>query len=200
MPYEYRKLSSQERKEVVEYRYQRGYPLHAPPHPYRENGTYLITAANFEHNAIMHSPERRNEFQELLLNAFCEIDAGIIGWVILANHYHILVVVESLELVSNLLKLLHGRTSHSWNVQDDLMGKRRVWYKFSDRLMRDERQLNQTLNYIHYNPVKHGHANGMFDWPWSSIFLYENEKGREWLRDQWKQYTPTAGYGNDWDM
>src|SRR5215217_8123815 len=112
MPYTYRKLSPQERDEVVESRKQRGYPLHAPPHPFREKGTYLITAANFEHSDIMLASERRTEFQELLLNTFKEIGAEIIGWVILSNHYHILITIESLNLVSKAIKLLHGRTSH----------------------------------------------------------------------------------------
>jgi putative transposase len=200
MPYEYRKLTPREREEVVESRKQRGYPLHAPPHPYRENGTYLITAANFEHKEIMHSAERRTKFQELLLNAFREIEADIIGWMILPNHYHVLASVESLNSVSNALRFLHGRTSYEWNLQDGLQNQRKVWYKFSDRMMRDEKQLNQALNYIHYNPVKHGCVKSVFDWRWSSIFMYESEKGREWLKEQWKKYLPPTDFGKDWDM
>jgi putative transposase len=200
MPYEYRKLAPQEREEVVEFRKQRGYPLHAPPHPYRKNGTYLITAANFEHVSVMLLPERRAEFQELLLNAFHEIEAEIVGWVILPNHYHILASVESLNVVSDSLRLLHGRTSYDWNLKDGLQKKRQVWYKFSDRMMRDEKQLNQTLNYIHYNPVKHGWVESVFAWEWSSIFMYENERGRDWLREQWKKHGPPANFGNDWDI
>jgi putative transposase len=200
MPYEYRKLSLRERERIAEARKQRGYPLHAPPHPFREQGTYLITAANFEHKELLHSPERRTEFQEILLNGFHEINADTIGWAILSNHYHILVTVESLALVSKLIKLVHGRTSHDWNLQDGLTGKRKVWYRFSDRRMRDEKQLNQTLNYIHFNPVKHGYVTEIFDWQWSSLFLYENEMGNEWLRTHWKNYMPTEDFGKDWDI
>jgi len=53
MPYEYRKLSPKEREEIVNYRRERGYPLHAPPHPFREAGAYLISVANFEHKAVI---------------------------------------------------------------------------------------------------------------------------------------------------
>lgn len=169
MPYEYRKLSPKERQEIVEYRKQRGYPLHSPPHPFRESGSYLITAANFEHKPIMATPERRMQFQEILLNGFQEIRAEVIGWVILPNHYHILANVESLNLVSSLLKHVHGRTSHDWNVQDGLAGKRKVWLRFSDRKMRSVEQLNQALNYIHYNPVKHGMVENVYDWACSSF-------------------------------
>ena len=67
MPYEYRKLSPKERDEVVFYRREHGYPLHAPPHPFREAGDYLITAAIFEHKAIMAAKSRRTEFETRLV-------------------------------------------------------------------------------------------------------------------------------------
>jgi len=163
MPYEYRKLSPKEREEIVEFRRQKGYPFHAPPHPFREEGTYLITAANFEHKDVMASPERRTSFQEILLGGFHEINAEIIGWVILPNHYHIIVTVETLNDVSNIVQLIHGRTSREWNLQEGLTGKRKVWYQFSDRMMRNEIQLSQTFNYIHFNPAKHGYVKDVHD-------------------------------------
>jgi putative transposase len=199
MPYEYRKLSPTERKIVVELRKQRGYPLHAPPHPYREAGTFLITAANYEHAAIIETPKRRSEFQEILLAGFAEIQAEVIGWVILRNHYHILASVESLNLVSSAIQHIHGVTSHVWNQEDGLTGKRKVWYKFSDRLMRNEKLLFQTLNYIHYNPIKHGLAEDAFVWPWSSLFLYTDEKGKEWFQNCWDKFKPPDNFGKIWD-
>ena len=199
MPYEYRKLSPKEKIQIVEERRQRGFPLHQLPHPFRETGCYLITAANFEHAHIMTMPERRTAFQEILLKAFQEINAEIVGWVILTNHYHVLANIESLDLVSNLLKQIHGSTSHEWNKQDGLTGKRKVLYRFADRRMRNERHLNQTLNYIHYNPVKHKLVKDVYDWPWSSLFWYVDFKGQEWLRDQWGKYKPSADFGKGWD-
>jgi len=199
MPYEYRKLPPDEQKQLVDERRQRGFPLHQPPHPFRESGCYLITAANFEHANIMAAPERRTTFQETLLKGFQEIHAEIIGWVILINHYHILVNVESLDLVSNLLKQIHGSTSHEWNQQDGLTGKRKIWYRFVDRMMRNEKHLNQTLTYVHYNPVKHELVNDVYKWQWSSLFWYIDIKGQEWVRNQWRKYKPAAGFGKGWD-
>ncbi len=199
MPYEYRKLTSREREEIVRTRRERGYPLHAPPHPFREAGYYFITAANFEHAPVMDSPDRRTEFEVLLLEAMEGIQVEVIAWVILSNHYHILIDVESLDSVSAALKYLHGKTSRQWNLQDNLTEKRRVWYKFSDRLMRSEKQLHQTFNYIHYNPIKHGHTDDVNEWPWSSFKLYEESQGRDWLREQWKSNTPPEELGRGWD-
>jgi putative transposase len=73
MPYEYRKVSPQEREEIVNYRRANGYPLHAPPHPFRGAGSYLSSAANFEDRAIMSSTKRRTELEARLLNSIKEI-------------------------------------------------------------------------------------------------------------------------------
>jgi putative transposase len=149
MPYEYRKLTPKQREEMVEHRKALGYPLHAPPHPYRDKGYYLLTAANYNHAAVMQSPERRTEFETRLLKAMDEVEAHIAGWAILANHYHILVGVQSLDHISAALKQLHGSTSYEWNRADGLSGKRKVWYKFADRVIRDDGHYFRALNYIH---------------------------------------------------
>jgi putative transposase len=112
MPYEYRKLSPDERKEIVETRKQRGFPMHAPPHPYREAGIYLLTAANFEHQPVMAEANRRTEFEQLLLEELRKIEAEFIGWVVLPNHYHVLLSTPSLDPVSQVIQRIHGSTSY----------------------------------------------------------------------------------------
>jgi len=199
MAYEYRRLSPKEREEIVRCRSQRGYPLHAPPHPFREAGAYLISAANFEHKAIMSSPERRTELQTRLLNAMKEITENIIAWVVLPNHYPILILVPSLDAISSALKQLHGATSRQWNIEDNLTGKRRVWYKFADTYIREESHLRVAFNDIHYNPLKHGYVSDPYDWPWSSLSIYYADQGEDWLQEQWKGYEPPMNFGKGWD-
>ena len=147
----------------------------------------------------MKSPERRTEFETLLLNALKEIADELIAWVVLPNHYHCLVTVQALEHVSAALKHLHGTTSRTWNLQDGMTGKRRVWYKFADTYIRNDAHLHTAFNYIHYNPVKHGYVSDAYDWHWSSMSLYYEDMGRDWLRDHWKSYTPPADFGKGWD-
>src|SRR5262245_17109176 len=199
MPYEYRKLSPKEREEIVNYRREYGYPLHAPPHPFRGNGVYLISAANFEHKAIMISPDRRTEFETRLLNAIKEITEDLIAWVVLPNHYHILIDVQLLDAISAALKHLHGTTSREWNIEDNLTSKRRVWYKFADTYIRNDSHLRMAFNYIHYNPVKHGYVSDPYDWPWSSLQMYYEDKGKDWLQEQWQAHKSTIDFGKGWD-
>lgn len=199
MPYEYRKLSLKERGEIVNYRRNQGYPLHAPPHPFRSAGAYLISAANFEHRDVMHSPQRRTEFEVKLLNSVKEITEDLIAWVILPNHYHVLMIVQSLDHVSIALKHLHGTTSREWNIEDKLTGKRRVWYKFADTCIGNDTHLHMAFNYIHYNPVKHGYVSDPCDWPWSSLQRYHEDKGKNWLQEHWESYKPVDDFGKSWD-
>ena len=108
LAYEYRRLSPEEREAVVRRRSERGYPLHAPPHPFRQAGHYMITAAHQEHVPLMSTPERRTEFDGLLLKHLAEIGEDVVGWVILPNHYHVEVGVQDFTDLSSALQHLHG--------------------------------------------------------------------------------------------
>jgi putative transposase len=199
MPYDYRNLTPEEREKAIHHRRVQGYPLHAPPHPFREAGYYLITAANYDHQPVMLSPERRSEFETNLITEMNKIHAEVISWVILPNHYHILIDIADLNLISSVLKHLHGSTSRQWNLKDQQTGKRKVWYKYSDRLMRSEKQFHQVFNYIHYNPVKHGYVDDMCDWQWSSMKMYTDSKGKDWLQERWISDPPGKDLGKGWD-
>ncbi len=195
MNYAYRRMTPEQRAAVVDERRRRGYPLHSPPHPYREAGWYCITATNYEHAHIMTSPARLSAFEDQLLSELTQTQAEVAGWVILTNHYHCLVGVQSLDHISAALQHLHGTTSRAWNLEDGLTGQRKVWCRFWDRYIRSERHYYQALNYIHYNAVKHGLVTDIYDWPWSSVHLYFDTQGRDWLRERWVKYPP----GDGWD-
>jgi putative transposase len=49
-------------------------------------------------------------------------------------------------------------------------GEHGVWQRrFWEHQIRDEADLERHVDYIHYNPVKHGYAVRPGDWPWSSF-------------------------------
>ncbi len=48
-----------------------------------------------------------------------------------------------------------------------------VWQRrFWEHLIRDEEDMRRHLDYIQYNPVKHGYVKRPEDWPWSSFGRY----------------------------
>lgn len=195
--YEYRHLTPKHRELLVRYRQQQGYPWHAPPHPFREAPCYLFTAANFEHACIMATGERRVSLEHRLIEEFRSAGIDVSAWVILPNHYHFLAYVPEFDRVASTFQHLHGSTSRHWNLEDDCLG-RKVWYRYSDRAIRSDGHFYASVNYLHYNPVKHGWTNRADEWVWSSIWAYLEAKGRDWLGDMWRRY-PIRDYGKGWD-
>lgn len=58
-----------------------------------------------------------------------------------------------------------------------------VWQKrFWEHQIRDSNDLNIHLDYLHYNPVKHGYVQNVIDWPYSTF----------------KRYVKENCYPNDW--
>ena len=55
----------------------------------------------------------------------------------------------------------------------DKRGEERIWQRrFWDHLIRDDLDLQRHLDYIHWNPVKHGYVNRAIDWPYSTFHRY----------------------------
>ena len=58
-----------------------------------------------------------------------------------------------------------------------------IWQnRYWDHLIRDERDWRRHMDYIHYNPVKHGYVQSVSEWPYSS-FAYCVRKG--WYEADW---------------
>ena len=52
-------------------------------------------------------------------------------------------------------------------------GERGIWQRrFWEHVIRDEADYERHVDYIHYNPVKHGHVTRVADWPYSSFHRY----------------------------
>ena len=71
-------------------------------------------------------------------------------------------------------------------------GERGIWQRrFWEHTVRDEEDLKRSIDYIHWNPKKHGHVNNVRDWPWSSFHRFVT------LREytvEWGAQDPTPGY------
>ncbi len=52
--------------------------------------------------------------------------------------------------------------------QEQALWQHRYW----EHMLRDERDFEQHVEYIHYNPVKHGYAASPLEWPHSSFRRY----------------------------
>jgi putative transposase len=195
--YAWRQMTEAARHEAVAQRQQQGLPWHRPPHFGEESRFYHISAACYGHAQILQTPQRRTEFESALLDALKEQAlAEVRAWTVLPDHYHLLLKAD-LRKLGKVLHKIHNRTSTRWNGEDGTRG-RKVWHAFSDRRIRGDVHYYRTINYIHANPVKHGHVDDSSEWPWSSLAAYFERFGREKLRRWWREY-PITGYGSGWD-
>ena len=195
--YDYRKQTPEQKVETLYQRQARSLPLHEPPHFRLAEGWFLITASTYEHKKYFHTNKEQAWLFRELQNELQAAKVPLSGWVVLPNHYHLLVQCQPLSVISQPLRRVHARTARKLNLRNKLTG-RKVWHLFSDRQIRNERHYYTTLNYIHYNPTKHNYVKRPLDWDCSSLHWYEKHFGIKWLRDLWRQY-PVLDYGNGWD-
>jgi len=76
-------------------------------------------------------------------------------------------------------------------------GEKGIWQRrFWEHLIRDERDLQRHIDYVHYNPVKHGLVGRVVDWPYSS---FHREVRRGVLTVEWAggvaRDDPVGGFG-----
>ena len=86
----------------------------------------------------------------------------------------------------NLLKGYFSRKISTGERISNSRQKRRergIWQRrFWAHLIEDQKDLNRHIDYIHWNPVKHGHVKRVVEWPYSSFH----------------QYIKQGVYSNDW--
>ena len=52
-------------------------------------------------------------------------------------------------------------------------GERAIWQRrFREHLIRDDVDLQRHIDYVHYNPVRHGYVSRAADWPFSSMHRF----------------------------
>lgn len=196
--YNWRKLTDKQQTDLLDWRCRMRYPWHSPPHRLSDIPVYHLTAACYEHRAIIGATEERLiGFADSLVACIAGETTEVYAWCVLPNHYHLLVHSENILALLKKLGPFHGRTSHAWNGEDDTRG-RQVWCKAAERGMRSERHRWATVNYIHNNPVHHGYVRRWQDWPFSSATEYLNTVGRAEAERIWKEY-PVLDYGKGWD-
>ena len=88
--------------------------------------------------------------------------------VLLDDHLHLLLEPNEgvgLDLIVGSLK-----RDVTWSLPEHRCGRVPLWQpRFYDHVIRDERDLERHLDYIHFNPVKHGYCLDPAEYAWSSL-------------------------------
>ncbi|MEX0610508.1 MAG: transposase [Pirellulales bacterium] len=195
--YDYRRMTPSQREAVVEQRRARGHHWHKPPRANLGEGWYMLTAATFEHRHHFTGGDELSALERRLLEAIGAAEFPLGAWVVMPNHYHVLVRIATTAVAGKTLGPVHGRSAHYANQRDQMPG-RQVWYKVSDRKVRSERHYWTCLHYILHNPVKHGFASNAAEWPWSCYADVLGRFGQEWVNNLVREY-PLRDFGRGWD-
>ena len=97
-----------------------------------------------------------------------------------ANHFHLILKSENINEYPKIIASLKQYFSRNINInKQDLsssnISKREkgVWQRrYWEHTIRNEVDLYKHLDYIHYNPVKHGYVKNVKDWEFSSFLKF----------------------------
>ena len=142
---------------------------HTPIHLFRTNATYMCTASLYGDEHLMKTDLRKAEWRDSFHKAAEIYQWKIIAWVVLSNHYHALLRSpgDPGKSIDKFVASYHKFTAAKWNKEDDQIG-RPVWWNYFDSCIKDKPEFFAKLNYIHWNPVKHGLVKRPEDYGYSS--------------------------------
>lgn len=172
--------------------------LKLPNHP------VFITIVTFNRNPILIKNVQllRESFKTAKQKHNFEIFASVI----LPDHMHLILNVDDSSDYSSIISLIKATFSKNINEYELLNIKEKltpskinkrekgVWQRrFIEHTIRDEEDLYNHLNYIHYNSVKHGVAKNVKDWKYSSFQKFVKQN---WYEINWGSTKDIKGLEN----
>jgi putative transposase len=142
------------------------------------NAPYFLTAALRERRSKMLTEridDLRFAFRETMRTSpFC-----IEAVVVLPDHFHLLCSLpeNDADFSTRMRSIKRSFTvqlvAAGVPLQKNARGEYDLWQRrFWEHTVRDENDFSRHVDYIHYNPVKHGWTNAAKDWPFSSFHRY----------------------------
>jgi putative transposase len=136
---------------------------------YSDGNIYFVTAvtANRQKILTLHIDKLLKSIDKYII----EMKFNLIAFVILPEHFHMVIDPKSNNLsdIMRNIKLSFSKQLRNANrTYSGIVWQRRFW----DHQIRNQDDMNRHIDYIHYNPVKHGLVKDPFVWKQSSINQY----------------------------
>ncbi len=170
---------------------------------YIPGGTYFFTIVTNMRRPILCSDMARKCLHKALETVCKNRPVELVAIVLLPEHVHTVWTLppgdvgypvrwKRIKEEFTLAYLANG----GWEVVPSFSrlhhGERGVWQRrYWEHSVRDEDDLKRCVDYVHWNPKKHGHVTNVRDWPWSSF--HRHVKLGEYTVD-WGAEDPTPGY------
>jgi putative transposase len=132
-------------------------------------GTFFFTVVTHRRRKLFYEANNRLIFKKVIMEVQSTHPFNIDAWVLLPEHLHcVWTLPEGDQDFSRRWGLIKAKFS-----KESRRLARPIWQnRFWEHLIRDDRDLHKHLDYIHYNPVKHGLVESPKDWPSSSFHRY----------------------------
>lgn len=150
-------------------------------------GTYFFTVVTYGRKPLLVCEDARRALREAIREVRYSRPFKIDAFCLLPDHLHtIWTLPKGDSNYSQRWSALKSHFSRNFLCMLDRnakptgsrlsRGERMIWHRrFWEHLIVGEDDLQRHLDYVHYNPVKHGHAKAVIEWPWSSFHRYVRE-------------------------
>jgi putative transposase len=157
-------------------------------------GPHHVTQRGNGRRFILDSDIDRRVYLDLLKQSLALHHIAIIGYCLMSNHVHLLLVPSQAESLGLALKHAHGRYASYWNALHQSCGH--IWQGryYSCRL--DDVHLWTALRYTEMNPVRAGLVTECTSWKWSSAAIHCSAVNEStWLEmELWKSHWNPDGW------
>ena len=121
-----------------------------------------------------------NLLRSAFKNAKQYFDFEIVAICILPNHIHMILNPQNIKEYPKIITSIKYYFSNNYDVGVETptygyinKGEKGVFQRrFFEHTICSQEELNNHINYIHYNPVKHGYVKCVKDWEYSSFLKF----------------------------
>jgi len=152
-----------------------------------EGGYYFFTVVTYRRRKLFNTAAARNYLKQAINKTRTRRPFETIAFCLLPDHLHCLWKLPDGDAdFSTRWASIKGLFSQQYlrehsNITATTTSRRRkgevcLWQRrFWEHQIRDQSDLNKHVDYIHFNPVKHGLVERVEDWPWSTYHRYVKE-------------------------
>ena len=141
-------------------------PDHHPPHINVDDMWYFLTASTHNRSRLLVGDNAKQGVRDTIRELDPLFDFELRAWVVLDNHYHLLIQTPDGNL-SKGMRQLNGVTTQTSNRRHHRVGHL-FQGRFKAILVDHNAYLLELSRYIVLNPVRAGMVKTPGDWPWSS--------------------------------